>query len=143
MTDLMAPRAHRILKHLASYEEVTDNSDRTSPAVEQLRLQTNERLLGCDGRSSEDSPDVFAVTSRGLHIRNGVTFCFIGYEQILSANAPGPKTNVDHVTVELRDGSAVHLPVKGGRGRLRDAWEVLRFLRRVTEDLRKITLTTA
>jgi hypothetical protein len=143
MTDLVASRAHRILRHLASYSDVANNADGTRSTSEQLRLETDERLLGWYGRSSGEPPDVFAVTTKGLRICNGNTFRLIGYEQILSAVAPGPKIDVDHVTLELADGTAVDLPVKGGPGHLRDAWEVLRFLRRVTEDLRKVTLNTA
>src|SRR5258708_39387179 len=142
MKNLIASRAHRILKRLGSYSDVADNTDRTPPGLEQQEVQTDERLLGWYALSRGDTRDGFAVTTKGLRIFDGNGFHLIGYDQILLVAAPGPKTSVDHLTVELKNGTVVELSVSGGRGRLRDAWEVLRFLKRVTEDLRKMSSET-
>ena len=44
--------------------------------------------------------------------------------------------DLDSRSGTLRDGQDVAIPVRGGHGRFRDAWEFLRFLDRVTGDLR-------
>ncbi len=143
MTNLIASRAHRILRHLESYSDAANNTERTPLRLEQQELPADERLLGWYAHSLGDSQDGFAVTTKGLRISDGGGFRLIGYEQILSVAALGPKNSVDHLTVELKDRTVVELSVRGGRSRLRDAWEVLRFLKRVIEDSRKMASKTA
>ena len=48
----------------------------------------------------------------------------------------GGKSEINGLKLALRDGSESHIPIRGGRGRFRDAYEFLRFLDRVLADLR-------
>ena len=43
--------------------------------------------------------------------------------------------SVKSLTVRLRSGEEVNIPVRGGDERVRDAWSLLTFLRRVTAKL--------
>jgi len=47
-----------------------------------------------------------------------------------------PKQDVSELLVRLTNQESVLLPIRGGKGKLRDAFEFIRFIDRVTSDLR-------
>jgi hypothetical protein len=75
------------------------------------------------------------VTNLGLHVRREQKWEFIDYRQIKEHEIVSPKETVGELLVRLTNQESVLLPIRGGKGRFRDAFEFMRFIDRVTSDL--------
>ncbi len=132
-------RAHRILKHLANYRDLTNESLKIPYWVADVPINSGEVCYGVYENSSGEADESIAVTSLGIHVCRNKQWEFIDYAQIASVSAPLEKQTANELSLHLLSGQLTSLPVRGGSGRLRDAFEFLRFLDRVTHDLQRGT----
>jgi hypothetical protein len=126
-------RAHRILKPLANYSDLTgaelstalSSAPKLSPSEEPIGIYWNQRSNTCDA---------ILFTTDGLYQREPESWRRILYSDIDRAISPSNETNVTGLNILLKDGTEIWLSVKGSaRGRFFDAFEVVRFLNRLTE----------
>jgi hypothetical protein len=102
-----------------------------------IQLQPGENLIGIYRNSLEDLKDSIAVTDLGIHIYRSSCWEYVGYTQMESIAIPEEKQEADFLLVSLTNGRATNVPIRGGQGRFRDAFEFLRFLDRVIQDIQK------
>lgn len=140
--DVVRSRAARILGHFARYRNLRDGTATPPAWLRQVAVQGDEVVLGVYENVPGELEDSIVVTTRALHLCRDGAWQSVSYEDIRSietppTEAPLGKSGVAELTLHLGDGQRVSLPVTGGRGKTRDAWEFLRFLRRVTSDLER------
>jgi hypothetical protein len=134
MNERVIARAHRILKRLPRYRSVVGTAGPMLPWVQELSLPTGEVLIGVYENVPGEPTESIAITDRGLHVFRNGTWEFVGYEQIDRIETPSGKAGVEELVVHLLSGKVSRIPVRGGRERFHDAFEVLRFLDRVISD---------
>lgn len=134
MKELITTRAHRILKRLPHYRSVVDSSDSMPSYTKELLIATGEVLIGVYENLPGENTESIAITDRGLHAFLNRKWEFIAYEQIDRIETPSSKEGVEELIVHLLSGSVSRIPVRGGHGQFRDAFEFLRFLDRVISD---------
>jgi hypothetical protein len=137
MTDVVVARAHRILKPLTQYRSILGDLSNTPEYVKDVLLKENEILIGVYENFPHGHDESIVITNFGLHYYIDKQWEFIPYNIITESKIQSPiKENVEEISLTLVSGKLVWLPVRGGQGRFRDAFEFLRFLMRVTEDIR-------
>jgi hypothetical protein len=130
-----ASRAHRILRRLQSFQPAPaiDFSNINGPA-----LGPDESWLGIYWNASEQIEGALLFSDHRVCIFRSEAWTGIDYSSIRDVLLSRHKQETEGLTVlyDWHDEShQIDLPVRGGDGKLRDAFEVLRFLNRVTEDL--------
>lgn len=130
-------RAHRILKPLASYRDLTGQPLNVPCWAADVPVKNGEVCYGVYENSPCKANESIAVTNLGIHVCRNKQSEFIAYSQIASVSAPPEKQTASELSIHLLSGQVISLPVRGGEGRFRDAFEFLRFLDRVTHDLRR------
>ena len=131
-------RAHRILKPLANYRAIDEGGVGLANGLsETIVLHNNERVLGIYENPAHGQQKTVVVTTRGVHVVVGGNYQALAYSQIDHVETPrsGEKHSFGELVVTCRSGDNVIIPIEGGQGRLRDAWEFLRFLNRVVADI--------
>lgn len=125
-------RAHRIPRHLDWYGPL--GPDDVQP--EGLpRLGPGESWVGLYRNDPASLQDALAFSSRGLYVRQKADWRGIGYADVMEAPVVGGKSDAREIEIETPSGAST-APVRGGDDRIRDSFEVLRFLDRVAEDVR-------
>ena len=127
-------RAWRILRHLERFD--------TDPKASQYRalfadMSPDDTVLGVYRNAAADSGCDVLVSDQGLRWRSGGKVIFVRYGSIAKADVDEAKHEARTIRLALNDGEVVRLPIEGGEGKLRDAWEMLRFLIRVLGDARR------
>lgn len=99
-------------------------------------FRSGEEMIGAY-RDMVGSGDHVVVTSVGLHVWSPDGWRMIPYRNIGEVVVPHSEDSdlVETLYLRMRDGSKHGIPIRGGTGRFRDAWEFLRFLQRVVRDL--------
>jgi hypothetical protein len=126
-------RAHRTLRLLKSYRSVGDCAELTGqlPA-----LPPNDSWLGIYFNRTASIENAVAFSTEQLLVHVGNRWNSLRYEEILDTRIQQEKTSASEILVRTQAGDVI-VPVTGGAGTTRDVFEVLRFLNRVREDLRK------
>jgi hypothetical protein len=106
-----------------------------------LVVPEGERVLGVYVSEDRGSAQPVLITDAALYL-DGVGNARIAYADIVDSTAyptEGDAHDAWGVQATLRDGAVVVIPVRGRRGNDRyvDAFDFVRFLLRVTEDLRR------
>ncbi|BDA78465.1 hypothetical protein LPTSP3_g13950 [Leptospira kobayashii] len=117
---------HRILKKLKYFREEILNSH--------VKLSEDEELLGIylNFNDSEDQSVLF--TDKGIYnilLEKGNEF--FRYEEIAKLEVIEEKNKAESIRITRKNGSNGIISIFGGEGKLREVWEVYRFLIRVTE----------
>lgn len=105
-----------------------------------MLLRESEELIGTYRNDMTSTLNLLVVTNLGIHVCRGPTgpgWEIIYYSDIEEVFTPPCKTKARSLTIQTREGKLTEIPVVGGEGRLRDAFEMLRFLIRVTDDLKR------
>jgi hypothetical protein len=131
----VASRARRILKHLNSYREVSESSLNLPSGLREVPLREGETILGIYANSLSMLEESIVVTNLGLHVYRHTQWESIDYSQIRSIETPPDKYETTQLMIQLQSDRVTNIPIRGGEGRFRDAFEFLRFLDRVTHDL--------
>jgi hypothetical protein len=128
-------RVHRILKPLAAFREFHKDSDWPSALEPRPVLDEAERALGVYSDDLPTFSNAIIITTRGLYVRSGRTWMQILYSEIKQTISPPSKAPTG-LEIVKRDGVKIWLPVSGAQeGRFYDAFEILRFVSRVTNDI--------
>lgn len=136
LNNLIRSRAHRILKSFERYQNLEDQD--IAVLIENgLQLQTGEELIGMYKNHDDNFSETIVITTLGLHVFFD-EWDLVEYSQINKVSIPlnysKDKFLADRILVQLKHGSEIEIPVTGEHGKLRDAWEFLRFLQRVQKD---------
>jgi hypothetical protein len=129
-------RAHRTLRHLQSYE--------MAPSLDLTRLRTpplreGECWLGVYWNNPQQIDDSILFSDQRLCVHRSESWTCIDYASISDVTVPHQKHTANGLTIH-HGTEETYVPIRGGESKLRDAWEVLRFLDRVREDLGKMIL---
>lgn len=131
-------RAHRILRHLSNYKSLSSDVTSKPEYLRNFRLgNEREKLIGVYENNPGDREDAIVIADQGIHILDQESSQRIDYQNISRIKTLSNKEEIDSVTIVDTRGNEVEIPVKGKKGKFRDALEFTRFLMRVTEDLRK------
>jgi hypothetical protein len=137
ISEIIRQRAYRILRALTSYRDLSED-DAVAPALlSGIAFGKGEVCLGVYENEPQKCEDSIIVTTRGLHVLQRSGIKHIPYAQIDFIDTPQEK-DVLSLTLNLLDGASVVVPLKGGDGNFRDAFEFIRFLERVVRDVRKM-----
>ncbi len=128
-------RVTRILKPLVNFRTIKDGSLPVFPSLPELAFKEGEDCYGVYENLSAEADEAVVVTNLGLHFCREQKWEFIDYRQIKEVEIASPKETVDELLVHLTNQESVLLPIRGGKGRFRDAFEFMRFIDRVTSDL--------
>ncbi len=127
-------RASRILRRLTAYRDLTAQSPDHPPWIHEVPVQPGEQRLGVYENVPGSAEKSVVVTTLGLYVRRGERWEFVRFEDIEAVVAPHQKTEVAELALMHRDRHVTLMPITGGHGRFREAWEFLRFMDRVLED---------
>jgi hypothetical protein len=97
-----------------------------------------EVFVGVYYNTLESLENCLLVTSRGIRVNGPGGWSLLLYDDTERVVTPAQEDMEisDHVSVVTRDGRGTDLPVVGGRGRLRDAWVIIRLLQRSLDPVR-------
>jgi len=129
-------RVARILKPLLNFRPIKAGSLDVSPSLPAFALKEGEECYGVYENLPAEADETVAVTNLGLHILRRKKWQFVDYRQIRKVDLVSPKQDVSELLVRLTNQESVLLPIRGGKGKFRDAFEFMRFIDRVTSDLR-------
>jgi hypothetical protein len=102
-------------------------------SIKRLKLGAGENPIGVYDNHTGSMQERILITNKGVYIYRENGWDSIRYEEIDSVGTPESK-DVEGLTVRFVDGSSTEIPVRGKRGKFRDAFEFLRFLNRVAVD---------
>lgn len=129
-------RVHRILRPLAGFRDLQESPEWPAVLDPKPVLAASETALGIYTDEPMNFSDAIVFTTQGLHVRSEKSWLQILYSDIERAVPPASKTGVTGFGILRRDGTEVWLPVRGSKaGRFYDAFEVLRFVDRVKDDV--------
>lgn len=135
MVDIRS-RVHRILSPLAGFRDLQEGSEWPTALDAKPVLAASETALGIYTDEPTNFSDAIVFTTQGLHVRRGRSWLQILYSDVERAIPPASKIGVTGFGILRRDGAEVWLPVRGSKGgRFYDAFEVLRFVDRVKDDV--------
>lgn len=124
-------RAHRTLRRLASYKSER-SIDEVVTVLPSLRL--GEEWVGVYKNEAESLNEAVAFSSTGVYMHNSDEWTAFDYAEILQNTIVDEKANAREVLVRTST-STFRVQIRGGEGRQRDVFEVLRFLNRVKQDV--------
>jgi hypothetical protein len=120
-------RVYRILRQMDSFRYADDNE-----RAGYKKDLPEENLIGFYF-NNEDKSNAIMITDKAIILINSEMHR-IDYADIKTIDLDSAdKTAVNHLIINKN----FYLPVLGGKGRCRDAFEFLRFLRRVVNDINK------
>lgn len=107
--------------------------ENVSPEQTALLAQGDE-LIGLYRNPPEPGACDLLVTSERVIMLAPEGITSLPYRDIADLQVPGEKREANYILVRLISGNEVRLPVYGHKLRTRDAFEFLRYLRRVSTD---------
>ena len=126
-------RAHRILNHLKSYRTTEEGlSQRLAMEIGELQLQPGESIIGIYDNRPGSQDERIVVTTVGLHVSLDGKWRSIVYADVERNELPREKLLADTITIVLKSGGVLTVPVRGGDEKFRDVFEFVHFLDRVT-----------
>ena len=132
-----AIRAYRILRPLQSYRDLSE--DDFPDEFQQLSFNIQGKRIGMYQNELHTFEETLIITDCGIHICKYKKLIFVPFSDMLKVSLP-PKNLLDirqerEISITLRDGRIVDLPVRGSVGKFKDIFEVARFLNRVVKDI--------
>ncbi|TGL36887.1 hypothetical protein EHQ52_03170 [Leptospira koniambonensis] len=123
-----------------SYRILEKLNDFHSEVPSSLHKIAQNEILGIYLNSSSYFEDSILFTDLGMYIiQSEEKSEYIEYNEILNLKVIEQKEVAESISIERKDGSRIEVKVLGGKERLRDVWEVYRFLLRATGEVRKYT----
>jgi len=123
-------RARKILSPLFQFENFEEKD--ASAWAGRLGARDDEILCGIYRNEAGDTPESVVVSSKGMHLLDGLTHEFIPYDSIKAIGTPTKATEDRTLHIQLVDARRFTITISGRLGRMKDIFEFLRFLRRVT-----------
>ena len=123
-------RVHRILRHLSQFQSGDPGTLPTG------LLSPGEACLGIYENEPGSLRSALIVGDQGIHVHQPDEWTFIAFKDLSSVDVPIPegKERANVVRITTKDGRSVDVPILGGDEKLRDVFEVSRFLARARED---------
>lgn len=116
--------SHRILEKLSRFH---------SEIPSEMRSVAQEEILGVYLNSESYFKDSVLFTDLGIYLfQSKERWEYIQYEEISNLEVVEQKELAESITILKKNGVRVYLRILGGDGKLRDVWEVYRFLLRIT-----------
>lgn len=136
---LVHSRAHRILKRMSSYRTIKEQNGTVPLVMRALTFHQGEKVLGIYKNKADECDETLVITTCGIYLLQNNTSQYIRYDEIAHIEAPSKeqKHELDGLVAHLTCGEVMKIPIRGGKGRFRDAWPFLQFLTRVMSDLQK------
>lgn len=128
-------RAIRILRPLTRYRNLSTISPAPGYTTQGVKFQEGESCLGVYENVDGSLQESVLVTNVGLHVHRRREWGFVDYADIESIRIPSRKEEADTLEIHRYSGHMDEIPVRGARGKSRDAFEFLLFLNRVTADI--------
>ncbi len=125
-------RAHRILRHLRNYQKIAPDD---SIKFHLPALTEGDSWIGLYRNDLSSAVNLVGFSERAVHIKLENEWKSVDYEAISDIKIDDVKERAMGLRLIYHD-DQTFLPVMGGDSKLRDAFEVLRFLNRVRSDLR-------
>lgn len=130
-TDPIESLSRRILGRLEYYEP---------SQVWEGHREPSDRVLGIY-RPGVNADIEFVIGAESIYVNSVAGWTTVPYRQITGVESPASrdpdaKHTIDAVHVRTAAGEHVTIKVSGGKGRFRDAWEVVRFLDRAANAAR-------
>jgi len=88
-------RAHRILKPLSRYQDLSEGGELLVPLASPPTLRESERLLGIYTTMPHQFLDAILFTTVALYVRQDVSWIQVPYSDIERTVLPQSKTDVD------------------------------------------------
>lgn len=133
LTVYVRSKVHRILRAIPSFSSCERWNDAAHLAQLGSPLRPDESLLGYYQDQPGRIDETILFTDQGLYVRETESWAAARYTDILSTDWLGSqKTEAAGIELRLASGETLTLPVRGGNDRFRDAFEVLRFMNRVS-----------
>jgi len=127
----VATRAHRILAMMANYNKAMP----TDQWPEKLGDGRLGEAIGCYQNPGPEG-EVIGIFDEGMVWRDSGCWIELRFTDLAQVELPNGKES-EGLLLRLQDGRQLRLPVNGQRGRFFDSMEMLRFVDRVLEDLRR------
>jgi hypothetical protein len=141
--EIIRSRAHRILWRRGRDPNLLTADQETGYRYALLHDVHIERdhIFGVYENVPDSSEDAILFAVYGIYWL-GEIVQFIRYDQIqhttaVCLNREFEKTSVDTLKITMNSGEELFVPARGGDGRFRDAWELMRFMLRAVSDARK------
>ncbi len=132
--ELVTSRVHRILKDLKLFRAIDMQNLDSS-----VRLRPSENVLGLYENNKSERKDALLITTHAIHILCEKGEKVVDFREINKVETPPSKEPpLEELTVQLKSGEQIKIPVRGGKENVRDAWEFLRFLIRVQSDAQNL-----
>lgn len=131
-------RVHRILRPISAFKDLTAGDwPANGPALP--ILTPDEVALGAYSNDWSNYSDVVLFTSKSIYVLSASGWDGVEFKEIERTVAPSDKKGVTGFSLVLRNHKILWLPIGGSRlGRFFDAFEVLRFVNRVLEDMHSV-----
>lgn len=129
-------RSKRVFRYIKRYEPILEQ-DKEKCSIN-YSLQEDEQVLGIYKNDPVNSIANVLFTSKGMHFYSEAKKVVIGYDKIKDMQVPGEKNVADTILIAYENNNGkqqAKLSIKGGEGRCRDVWEILRYLMRVQSDV--------
>jgi hypothetical protein len=122
--------AARILKRMPRYSDFA--SELPPQWVRSIELAEGEQLIGAYCNDPGSAEGAVIITSEGIRWSTPGGWRCVPYRTVARVVPvePSEKMLVEEVTLQLRDGEIVKIPVRGRRGRFADVFEFGRFVAR-------------
>jgi hypothetical protein len=129
--------SHRAKKNLHGLYgfEIPSPGDGESWA-RRLGLLSSDEICGLYRNQPDCDTELIVVALDGIYIKSDDKWDFLSYGEIQSIGAPSKGPEDRALLISLNSGSQLRLPVTGGRGKLKDVYGFISFLRWASGDQR-------
>jgi hypothetical protein len=118
----------RNLGNLPNYRNLTQVATPLVGMPPGIRIRDGEQLVGMYTIPDDLLQPPIVITDVGVHVGFETTWRVIEYENMSEVHGPTTKDEISGVTIHLRNGHHVEIPVRGARRQLRDAFSFLQYL---------------
>lgn len=127
---LIKSQSHKKLRRLESY--LVPGKNEIASYAQEIVLQNAEEIIGVYENFRGESRESIIITSRGIYV-NEEGWKRVLFEEIAYVETPKveEKHSVNQLTLHLHSGQIISIPIRGGKGRLRDAWAFVSFFNRI------------
>ena len=124
-------QAHRKFKHLKNYTSLNYNS--LPDGFQDITLQESENLIGIYATEIQGNTDSLLLTNYSAYINKDGKIKIVPWTLLQSVDSPPieQKYTAESLKLTLHSGEIVEVPIRGGRGNLRDVWAFVSFFKQV------------
>ena len=131
MKEQIKSQAHRKFKHLENY--ISLDTNKLPDEFQDVILQEQEELIGMYKIKIQGVKDSLLLTTHTIYVNKEGHITSIPLQLLKSFDSPPKeeKHTADSLTLHLKSGKTVNIPIQGGVGNLRDVWAFVSFFRKI------------